>query len=175
MTKKNSSRRRLIPIAAIVCVGVLAPVATSAGTAQRTPMCTTPKLVVWLDTRGGGAAGSIYYHLQFTNLSSRACTLFGYPGVSAINLSGHQLGRAASRNATHVPRTVTLAAGSTATAILQIGDASNFPASICRQTTAAGLRVFPPNQTTSKTVPFPFRACSRTGPIYLTVEPVQRP
>jgi hypothetical protein len=160
---------------AIVCVVALAPVATSADAAQRKPVCTTAKLVVWLDTQGGGAAGSTYYHLQFTNLSGRACTLHGYPGVSAIDLSDHQLGSAASRNATHTPRTVTLAAGSTATAVLQIGQASNFPASVCHQTTAAGLRVYPPNQTRSKTIPFPFRACSRTGPVYLTIEPIQRP
>jgi hypothetical protein len=47
------------------------------------------------------AAGSIYYHLEFTNLSGRACTLVGYPGVSAINLSGHQLGSAADSGRNH--------------------------------------------------------------------------
>ena len=39
--------------------------------------------------------------------------------------------------------------------------------------TAAGLRVFPPNQTQSKRVPFPFTACSKTGPLYLKIMPVQ--
>jgi hypothetical protein len=162
-------------MAAIACVMALAPAATSARAAQRTPMCATPKLVVWLDTQGGGAAGSTFYHLQFTNLSGRPCTLDGYPGVSAINLSGHQLGSAASRNATRAPRRITLAAGATATAVLRIGEASNFPASTCHQTSAAGLRVYPPNQTTSKTIPFPFHACSRTGPVYLGIEPLQGP
>jgi len=45
-----------------------------------------------MDTQGDGAAGSVYYTLQFTNLSGHACTLRGYPGVSAVSLSGHQLG-----------------------------------------------------------------------------------
>jgi hypothetical protein len=39
--------------------------------------------------------------------------------------------------------------------------------------TAAGLRIYPPGQTQSKRVPFPFAACSKTGPQYLKIYPVQ--
>jgi hypothetical protein len=138
-----------------------------------TPKCATSGLVVWLDTQGNGTAGSIYYTLEFTNLSSHACTLGGYPGVSAVNLAGHQLGSAASRDHTTVPRTVTLAGGASATAVLRIVEAGDFPASTCSQTTAAGLRVYPPNLASAKVVPFPFSACSRTGPVYLTVQAVK--
>jgi hypothetical protein len=127
-----------------------------------------------MDTQGNGAAGSIYYQLKLTNLSGRACTLFGYPGVSAVDLGGHQLGKAASRNPAHRAQRVTLANGATATATLQIAEAGNFPRATCRQVTAAGIRVYPPNQTAAKIVPFPFQACSRTGPNYLSVETVQR-
>jgi hypothetical protein len=42
----------------------------------------------------------------------------------------------------------------------------------CRPVTAAGLRVYPPNQKGSKVVPFPFRACSRVRPVYLHVQAV---
>ncbi len=73
-----------------------------------------------------------------------------------------------------MPRVVSLASGSTATVVLRIVDADTFPASTCRQVTAAGLRVYPPNQTAAKLVPFPFRACSRTGPIYLRVQATQK-
>jgi hypothetical protein len=59
------------------------------------------------------------------------------------------------------PNVVTLARESTATAGLRIVDACNFPASACREATAAGLRVHPPGQTRSKLVPFPFKACAR--------------
>jgi hypothetical protein len=141
-----------------------------ATTASSTPKCATSRLVVWLDTRGNGAAGSVYYNLKFTNLSGRACTLLGYAGVSAINLGGRQLGSAASRN-NHTPtRLVRLASGGTVNAVLQITDARNFPSATCRPVTAAGLRVYPPNQTTSKVIPFPLGACSRAGPVYLHVE-----
>src|SRR5437762_720024 len=69
--------------------------------------CTTGRLVVWMDTEGNGAAGSVFYKLQFTNLSSHRCTLFGYPGVSAVDLHGHRLGSPAARLNAH-PRHVTL-------------------------------------------------------------------
>jgi len=139
-----------------------------------TPACATSRLVVWLNTQSGGAAaGSTYVELQFTNLSGRACTLRGYPGVSAIDLRGRQLGRAARRNPLHPLRTVTLAPGAAAVALLQIADAFNYPAATCRRKTAAGLRVYPPNQTQAKTVPFPFPACTTAGPAYLGIARVQ--
>ena len=127
-------------------------------------------LVVWLDTRGDGAAGSVYYNLKFTNLSGHACTLLGYPGVAAVDLDGRQLGSAASRNHHTPARLVRLASGGTVSAVLQITEARNFPSANCRPVTAAGLRVYPPNQTTSKLIPFPIGACLRAGPVYLHVE-----
>jgi Protein of unknown function (DUF4232) len=177
--------RQLVGAAALACATALAPVAalaattspaapTRAAAAGSTPRCATYGLVVWLDTQGNGAAGSTYYNLKLTNLSGHACTLFGYPGVSAVNLGGHQFGSAASRDNSHRPRLVSLASGATATVVLRIVDADNFPASTCRQVTAAGLRVYPPNQTAAKMIPFPFRACSRTGPVYLSVQSVQK-
>ena len=35
--------------------------------------------------QGNGAAGTIYYPLEFTNLSGRTCSLYGFPGVSVID------------------------------------------------------------------------------------------
>jgi len=116
----------------------------------------------------------VFYKLHFTNLSSHPCTLRGFAGVSAIDLGGHQLGRAASRDRAHAPRLVTLAAGSTATANLRIVNVDNFPAGRCHRTTAAGLRVYPPGNLASKTIPFPFAACSRRGPVYLSTQAVAR-
>ena len=49
--------------------------------AARFPQCTAAALDVWLNTAGVGSAGRLTYELNFTNLSSRTCTLFGYPGV----------------------------------------------------------------------------------------------
>ena len=133
--------------------------------------CTTSGLVVWLNTQGNAGAGSAFFSLEFTNLSGRPCTLVGYPGISAVDLRGGRLGSAAARDTSPI-RVVRLANGATATAAIRIVNADNFPSSTCRQVTAAGVRVFPPNQTASKVAPFPFRACSATGPVYLYVKAV---
>ena len=137
-----------------------------------TPRCATSGLVVWLDTQGSGAAGSIYYRLKLTNLSGHACTLIGYPRVAAVSLRGRQLGSGAGRYVSRTPL-VTLANRATASVVLEIIDVGNFSASVCRPVTAAGLRFFPPKQNASKVVPFPFRACSRSGPGYLWAQAVQ--
>lgn len=126
-----------------------------------------------MKTEGNGAAGSIYYQLQLTNLSGRTCTLSGYPGVSAISLSGRQIGRSATRESGAKARTVTLKSGQSAASTLRIVEAGNFPTSACKPTLAAGLRVYPPNQKAAKTVPFPFEACSGSGPAVLSVGPVK--
>ena len=141
-------------------------------TAAAARKCATSGLVVWLNTTGNGAAGSVYYNLYLTNLSGHPCTLRGYPRVSAIDLHGHQVGAAASRETDKRPAVVTLGRGVTATAVLRVVQAGNFPASSCGEVTAAGLRVFPPGQTTSKVVPFPFQACSRAGQSVLSARTV---
>ena len=62
----------------------------------------------------------------------------------------------------------------TATAVLQVVDAGNYPRAACHPVTAAGLRVYPPNQTRSKIVPFPIPVCSKTSPHILFVGPVKK-
>ena len=78
-----------------------------------------------MNTRGSQYAGGAYYTLNFTNLSGHACTLRGYPGVSAVSLSGGQIGSPASRG-TATPKVVTLANGATAHAVLQAADPANY-------------------------------------------------
>ena len=137
-----------------------------------TARCATTALAVWLGLgEGGGTAGSTFYPLELTNVSSHACHLFGFPGVSAWR--GHLLGSPARRSHAAPEHAVTLLAGETAHTVLQISDAANFPRSQCAPVTAFGLKVIPPDETTSAGVPFSFRACSKPGPVYLTVQPIQ--
>ena len=177
-----SHRVRLGTIALIVA-GVLATGGTAlalsnshANVTPKTlyPACTAAGVVNWIDTAGNGAAGSSYYQLKFTNLSGHTCTMIGYPGVSGVNLANAQLGSAASRSTTS-HHSLTLANGATVSAQLRIGDAGNFQSSACHMTTAAGLRVYAPNQSVAKIIPFPFSACAKSGPIYLSVGPVTKP
>jgi hypothetical protein len=159
----------LVPASALAAPGSPAGAASRAITRE----CQTPRLVIWLNTNGSGTAGSTFYHLEFTNLSRHRCTLNGFPFVRAVDLRRHRLGSRASFGH-RTPHAVTLGRGKTAKAVLQIVDAGNFPPSACHPVTAAGLRVYPPNQTRSKVIPFPFSACSRKGPVYLIVRPVRK-
>ena len=155
---------------AFLLAALIPAVALAAPNAAAAP-CSTSGLVVWLNTNGDNAAGSSYYNLKFTNLSGHACTLRGYPGVSAVDLHGTKVGSAAGRD-TATAAVVRLANGATASAVLRITVAGNFPSSTCHPVTAAGLRVYPPGQTASRLIPFPFEACSKSGPLYLTIRPV---
>jgi hypothetical protein len=174
------TRHRMAAAVAVACAAMLWPAsavaasASSAGARAAAPACETPGLVVWLDTNGNAGAGSIAYKLHFTNLSGHRCTLNGFPFVLGISLSGQQLGRRASFDSSRPPRLVSLAAGATATSILTIREVGDFTPSACRPVTAAGFRVFPPNQTRAKTIPFPFGACSRKGPVYMLVGGVRK-
>ncbi len=142
--------------------------------AASAPACQTPGLVIWLDTNGNGAAGTTFFKLHLTNLSGHACTLNGFPFLFAVNLKGQQVGRRAVFRKP-APHLVTLGKGKTATAVLGIVDTGVFSKSACRPVTAAGLRVFPPNQTRAKLVPFPFTTCSRRhGPASLNIGAVTR-
>jgi hypothetical protein len=190
MRRFTSFPKLLTGVAAIACAAALAPAAAFAATpasphaTASVPSCATSGLVVWLNVpRGSDYAGGAYYNLEFTNQSGHACTLRGYPGVSAVSLTGSQLGSPAGWGAP-ATTTVTLASGATASSELQIADTSNFglecflpgpppsPGHPGRLPTAAGLRVYPPNQTASKVVPYPLQACAHTGPVYIHASPV---
>ena len=134
--------------------------------------CSSSALAVWLGLgEGGGTAGTIFYPLELTNISGRACHLRGFPGVSAWN--GHQLGSPANRDHAVAVRTVTLANGQTAHAYVGFTDVGNFSRSSCLPKTAAALKVFPPGERTSRFVPFSFQACSSPRRISLSVRAVE--
>jgi hypothetical protein len=174
---RTAARRTLIAVAAVCAasggpaIALASPGSHPPAARIATPACSTSGLDIWLDTQGGVTAGTTYYNLEFTNLSGSTCTLYGYPGVSGVTLGGSQIGDAATRNGT-TPHTVTLANDTTAVAVLGIVDTGVYPPAKCQPVTAAGLRVYPPNQTQSKVVPYPFSACSRTGVYYLSIAPV---
>jgi len=148
----------------------LAPAAgaRSEGRAAAVARCTSNQTQVWLGLGlGGGTAGTYYYPLEFSNIGRRACTLYGYPGVSAFGASGRRLGTPATRN-TGSPGVVTLTPGATAHALLGIHDAG---ALCAHPASAQGLRVYPPAQTASRVIEFGFQACTQRG--VLVVGPVR--
>ncbi len=135
--------------------------------------CPTRSLQVKLGV-GQGTAGSVYTTIDFTNISSVTCTLYGYPGVSLQTARPlHQIGKPAKENPLTPRKLVTLQPQTTANALLQIVDAGNYPASTCGPATAHYLQVYPPNQTTPTYIKFSTQAC--TKPVRLMTVDVVKP
>jgi uncharacterized protein DUF4232 len=173
-----ASAAGLIVTSAAVAAGSSGAVLTAA-TSRTAPAavraCTADDLGVWLAVAQlNGAAGSVYYPLQFTNLSRHACAMRGFPGVSAVDRNGHQLGSPAARDHVIPVRTVVLAPGATAHAIVRYGDVTIATAPGCHPTFSTfELRIYPPGQRHATYAAFDFEVCSHAGPVYLDVEPVQ--
>ena len=100
MKRLSATTRRVIAVAAAVVAGLAissaAYAATSSGTARAAassvPRCTASGLGAWIAVgQGNGAAGTIYYPLEFTNLSGHTCSLYGFPGVSAVGRAENAL------------------------------------------------------------------------------------
>jgi hypothetical protein len=121
-----------------------------------------------------GAAGSIYLSIDFTNVGSAACTLYGYPGVSlGTGMPFSQTGAAASRSTAASPGLVTLAPGQTANALLRVTQALNYPAAACSPAKTAYLQVYPPNQTAAFYLTYSATGCSSNAVKLLTIGVVQ--
>jgi Protein of unknown function (DUF4232) len=128
--------------------------------------CAPSALKAKVDTaQSGAAAGSVYVPVNFTNISSSSCTMFGYPGVSAVSTpSGAQLGRAATRNTAAAATLVTLVPGGVAHATIQVADAGNYSPSQCSPVTAHYLRIYPPNQFSAIYARYNVQVCSARLP-----------
>lgn len=142
-------------------------------TASGPAPCATSALHVSVSQSQGVAAGSSYYPIVFTNVSSASCTLYGYPGVSFVTVTGGSLiGIPATENPAHPRKLITLAPGQASHAELQVVDAQNYPPAECGMVTAHWVRVYPPNQTAPLYASFTAQACTK-GRTILTVETVQ--
>ena len=168
--------RRVGATAAAVTAAVLIPAVALAAPGRATspaaaPGCTEAQVRTWIGLPGDGTAGTTFYELEISNVSARTCTLFGFPGVSAVFEDGKQVGTPAVRNNSHPVRLVTLGRGATAHVDLGIADVSAYPPAACHPVTAAGLRVFAPNDFRAQVIQFSFRACQKAGPKFLKVSP----
>lgn len=140
-------------------------------------LCQPSSLQVTVNaSQAGGAAGSTYLPVDFTNTSSSPCGLYGYPGMSFVTAgdgSGSQIGAAAQQNPSFGKVPVRLAAGGAAHAWLQVTEAGNYPSATCQPVTAHWLRVYAPGETRALYVSHAFDACSSDSAPLLTVMPVR--
>ncbi|HEY0716662.1 MAG TPA: DUF4232 domain-containing protein [Streptosporangiaceae bacterium] len=137
--------------------------------------CTTANLSVSLQTSaGGGAAGSTYVPIQFTNTSGTACAMYGFPGVSFVTgQNGSQIGAPAQRGASASKITVTVASHAVAHAWLQIAQAGNYPVSSCHPGKANFLKVYPPANTAPTYIERAFETCMSAKVVTMTIDPVR--
>src|ERR1700722_14051756 len=184
MMHLSTTTRRVVAIAAAAVAGLAistaAYAATSSGTAATSaasiPRCTASDLGVWLAVdQGNGTAGTSYYPLEFTNLSHHTCYLYGYPGVSARDRNGHQLGSPADWGSLRGARIVNLRPGATAHTLLGNHDVlSNPEPASHKDKSVVGPGVNPPGQRSAPHAAFSFPVCSHRGLIYMSIfEPIK--
>ena len=205
MTKYGQIGWRMASVAAFVGTAVLAIALTRAPADSDAslsyglsgPVCPTSGLEAWLGLGAAGGAGGAgggspgnagppgaypghetYYTLEFTNVSNRTCSLFGYPEVSAYRDSpavGHRIGGpiggTAIRDTSVRPKPVMLEPGATAHAVLRVvGDTE--PAG-CAEVTAGELRIRLPRQARPSLVPAHIPVCTQRGHVSLSVQAIQ--
>ena len=119
-----------------------------------------------------------YYTLEFTNVSNRTCSLFGYPEVSAYRDSpaagrriGGPIGGTAIRDTSVRPKPVILEPGATAHAVLRV--ASDTKPAGCAEVTAGELRITLPRQARPSLVPAHIPVCTQRGHASLSVQAIQ--
>ena len=150
-------------------------------------VCSTSGLEAWLGLGGAGAAspgtasppdasspGKTFYTLEFTNVSDRTCSLYGYPEVSAYRdspMAGGPIGGAAMRDTSVRPKPVMLQPGATAHAVLRVTSATQ-PAG-CAEVTAGELRITLPRQARPSLVPAHIPVCTQRGHASLSVQAIQ--
>jgi uncharacterized protein DUF4232 len=188
---------RMVAIAAFVGTAALAVVLTRApgstvaalSSEYSGPACAASGLEAWLgaaatDRAGTGLShgGGTYYALEFTNVSDQTCRLYGYPEVSAYQVSpvagqnpaaGSQISSAAVRDTSVRPKPVMLAPGATAHAVLQVVVTASTRRAGCTQVTAEKLGITLPAQGRPAFVPAHITFCSARGSASLSVQAIQ--
>jgi hypothetical protein len=193
MTSYGQIGWRMVAVAAFIGTAALAIALTRAPVHRDVSLtsdasgraCATSGLEAWLGTGAAGAGRTggakihppvgTYYTLEFTNVSDRSCSLYGYPEVSAYGdsaVTGRQIGNAASRDTSVRPRPVTLAPGATAHAVLRVTVTANPEPASCARVIAAEFRVILPRQGRPAFVPAHIPVCSN-GHVSLSVQAIQ--
>ncbi|MGA6165935.1 DUF4232 domain-containing protein [Amycolatopsis magusensis] len=132
---------------------------TAAGDPAAEGLCKVGDLTITLG-EGDSAAGTTYRQLEFINSGTRTCTIQGFPGVSyAAGGDEHQVGPAAFREG-EKGEPIQLAPGQKATADVGFVQVGNYDPGTCKPTQVSGIKVYPPQETAYKIVPFEGTGCA---------------
>jgi hypothetical protein len=159
--------KRAAAITAALVLGATGSAVGGARAAQAspaTPTCHVADLHLSIAPVSGGA-GSLFYPIRFTNTSSHACALRGYPGVSVVNIRNHQIGAPAARTGQPVTL-VRVRPHRSAYATIRTNNPDVVPK--CRPTSAY-VRVYPPGSHRTVLIRYHLRVCG-----LFEINPVQR-
>jgi hypothetical protein len=172
-TRSDESKASHKPSATATTTTTPTPTPTPTSTkGSGTGTCQPAQLKVKLtEDPGGGAAGSEYSHLTFTNTSTSTCAMTGWPGVSYVGSgNGTQIGAPADR--TGSATVISVKPGAVAEAQLKESAAGNLDAD-CIITPADGLRVYAPNTKAAVFVAHTVEACAAPSKHLMTIGPVR--
>ena len=175
-----ASARRVLLTAAVAAAAVAVPAAAIARPAGPQPVvsgrqagaaaapCLSSSTLTWLGLGNGrGTLTGMFYPVEISNTSTRACTLTGFPAVWAVSGAGIQVGLPATTAGSG--HQVVLGPGRTAHATLDITPGRDVAG--CKLRPGSYLQVRLPGQAATTTIPgLRLTACAnasvlRTGPV----------
>ncbi|MET8759331.1 DUF4232 domain-containing protein [Lentzea sp. NPDC004782] len=134
---------------------VIGLIATETVTASAAPLptCKSVDLGI-LVAREEGTAGTLYREIKFTMRSPGSCVLRGFPGVSYVDSTGAQVGRAARRDGP-TGDLITLTYGTSVSAVAGFTNPGNWDPETCRPQPVWGVRIYPPDEFVPLYIKFP--------------------
>jgi Flp pilus assembly protein CpaB len=138
------------------------------------PLCATTQLTLRI---GGGLVsdGADIYYIYFKNTAAAACTLRGYPGVSAVtgpDDSASQIGSDAKRASTSPVASQLLKPGRSVQATLRFARTGNFVLPQCQHVNVLFLKIFPPGGATAAYAGIDEQVCAETTLPTMTITTV---
>ena len=169
------SPRVLAPLL-VTALTALTPAACAASSRPAPAACTPAGLRVTAAYNQSATQHAIY-DLTFTNVSRTACKLQGYPGVSLVtagNSAGRQIGssRPLIMQSPGPVKTVTLAPGQRALAMLGVAETVMFTGANCNPVVAHWLKVYPPRLHHAVYLPIKALTCSSSRDQVLEIGPI---
>ena len=149
-------------------------VSPAPATPNGAPLCATAQLTLRI---GGGLVndGADIYYIYFKNTGATACTLRGYPGISAVtgpDGSASQIGSDAKRTPTSPVATQLLKPGQSVQATLRFARTGNFVLPQCQHVNVMFLKIFPPGGTTAAYAGIEEQVCAETTLPTMTITTV---
>jgi hypothetical protein len=143
--------------ATLASIVVLAALPAVSGALQAAPPASCVRNQLGVRANGiNGAAGTIHGAWVFTNLSSKACDLDGYPDLQLYGRAGRPMPTTVQRNLPPAPSHVTLSPGGTATFYTSYNDVPS-GSHACQR--SAVIQITPPNAAASLFIPARLEAC----------------